>query len=151
MSEKLVDIVTWAVTQMQQDKIDKKQLKLLEQAGFSPKEISIAFSWLSDKMDIDKPAKLDIVMEPQQTFRIFNDAEKEFFTEEAYNNVIKLMAVGLIRPYHLEIIFDKAKSLGFYKISNDMVRQFIAFFIFDVPLPDENLVRFNFCGNESIN
>jgi uncharacterized protein Smg (DUF494 family) len=152
MRERIVDIVTWAVIQMQQNKFDKSQLNSLEEKGFTPKEISIAFSWLSDKFDTQTPNEFILaITNPPQSFRVFTDEEKSFFTDEAYSTIIKLMSAGLIRHFHIDMIIEKAEMVGLYKINNDMVRQFVAYYMFDVPTPAENTIRFNFCGNESVN
>ena len=152
MRERIVDIIAWAVTQMQQDKLNKKELDILLEKGFSQKEISIAFSWLSDKFDTKVPNELILsITHPPNSFRFLTKEERNFFTDDAYNTIMKFVSIGLIRSFHIEMIMEKVLSLGLYEINNDLVRQFVAHYMFDVPTPDENLVRFNFCGNESIN
>ena len=152
MREEIVDIVAWAVTQLQQNTFDTKQFDWLEEKGFTPKEISIAFSWLSDNIATKIPNELVLaITNPPNSFRIFTAEEKDFFSEEAYKTITKFMAIGLIRSFHIDIILDKAETIGLYKINNDFVLKFVAYFMLDIPTPDENLIRFNFCGNESIN
>jgi len=152
MREKIVDIVVWAVTQIQQDKFDKTQYLLLEQKGYTPKEMSIAFSWLSDRLSAKTPNELVLaITSPLRSFRYFTEDEMYYFTAEAYNTVIKLMSVGLIRAYHIDMIIEKAESMGLQSINNDMVHSFVAYYMFDIPLPEENVTRLNLCGNESIN
>jgi uncharacterized protein Smg (DUF494 family) len=151
-SERIVDIVAWAVVQIQQDRFDTEQLFQLEKAGFTPKEISIAFSWLSEKINTKIPNEVSVaIVNPSHSYRFFTDEEKEFFTDEAFNNIIKFMSFGLIKPEHLDIIFERADALGLKKVTNELVRQFVAFFIFDVPHPNEHIARFNLSGDESIN
>ncbi|MCL2039678.1 MAG: DUF494 domain-containing protein [Bacteroidetes bacterium] len=151
-SERIVDIVAWAVAQIQHDHFDAEQFYMLERAGFTPKEISIAFSWLSEKINTKIPNEVSVAMaSPSQSYRYFSDEEKECFTEEAFNNITKFMSLGLIKPGHLDIIFDRASILGLKKVTNELVRQFVAFFIFEAPHPNENFARFNLSGDESVN
>jgi len=152
MREKIVDIVVWAVTQIQQNSFDKEQYLLLEEKGFTPKEMSIAFSWLSNKLNTKTPNELALaISSPLRSIRFFTEEEMYFFTAEAYNTIIKLMAVGIIRSYHIDMLIEKAEAIGLCQITNDIVRQFVAHYMFDVPLPEENFIRLNLCGNESIN
>ncbi len=152
ISERIVDVVAWAVAQIQQERFDAEQFFSLEKAGFTAKEISIAFSWLSEKINTKLPNEVSVAMvTPSHSYRFFTDEEKDCFTEDAFNNITKFMSLGLIKPAHLDIIFERADALGLHKVTNELVRQFVAFFVFDVPHPDENFARFNLSGDESIN
>ena len=152
MSKKIVDVVAWAVGILQQENFDGVDIFAMMEKGFTSKEISIAFSWLSSKINTKELNEVALsVVNPPQSFRFLTEEEKNLFTEEGYNTIKKLISVGLIKSWHLDMIFKRAEYFGHYKINDEAIRQFVAFFIFDIPYPEENIVRLNFDGDESIN
>jgi uncharacterized protein Smg (DUF494 family) len=107
---------------------------------------------MAEQFENKKPNELMFsLVNPSKSFRIFSEEEKKVLTEEAHKTIITLLSLGIIRSAHVDMIMEKAESIGFKKITNDMVRQFVAYYMFDVPTPDEVSVRYSLCGNENIN
>jgi len=152
MNERVVDVIIWVVTQLRSDKVQKVKYDKLLENGFSEKEISTAFSWIIEKLDSKLPNELMLLqILPSKSFRVFHPAEKDFFTKDAYNSVLQLLSIGLISNEHIEVMLDYAASFGFAKINNNMVKQYVAAFMFDVPPPNHTGSRFVLSSYDSIN
>ena len=54
-------------------------------------------------------------------------------TKEALEILIRLQALNLISNEHIDIMLEKASFLGFHKINADMIKQYIAIFLFEAP------------------
>ena len=151
MHERILDVIVWTVSQLKHND-DIQSLEQLTEKGFTKQEISIAFSWIAEQFENKKPNELIFsLVKPSDSFRIFSEEEKKFFTEEAYTTILKLLSLDIIRPDHIEYIIEKANDLSFKKITDDMVRQFVAHYMFELDPSHDAYTRYSLSGNESIN
>ena len=152
MNEKVVDVIIWIVTQLKANKLDNVRLENLLKSGFTEKEISTAFSWILEKLESKQPNELMMLqIFPSKSFRVFHDTEKAFFTKDAFTSIVRLLSIGLMSNEHLEIMIDKAETFGFSKINDEMVKQYVAAFMFDVPPPNHTGSRVTLNCYDSIN
>ena len=152
MNERVVDVIIWIVTQLKTDNLANAKFEHLVKKGFSEKEISTAFSWIIEKIESRQPNELMMLqIFPSKSFRVFHEAEKSFFTKDALASIVQLLAIGLMSNEHVEIMIDKAEHFGFAKINDEMVKQYVAAFMFDVPPQHHTGSRFTLSSYDNIN
>lgn len=154
MSEKIVDIVAWTLEMLQHNHNlnDTVVVKQLLQHGFAVKDISVAFSWILEQLQNDRITNLKVSMASQNgSFRIFSREEEKAFTKDAFSTITKLLSAGVILAPHVEIIFEHLQNTNITKIDNKMVQDIVIQLMFDIPMIEDNNVRYSLYGNESIN
>lgn len=85
------------------------------------------------------------------SFRIFSREEEKAFTKDAFSTITKLLSAGVILAPHVEIIFEHLQNTNITKIDNKMVQDIVIQLMFDIPMIEDNNVRYSLYGNESIN
>ena len=59
MYERIVEIITFVLSELKQNKkLSEIDLNVLQDRGYSSSEISTAFSWLVDKLELIPPMQL---------------------------------------------------------------------------------------------
>jgi uncharacterized protein Smg (DUF494 family) len=152
MNERIVDIVAWIVSQLKVEKISNIKADKLSEKGFTEQEISTAFSWMYEKLESKKPT--EVLMSqifPKKSFRLFQEFEKDFFTEEAYAIIIQFLSIGLISNEHIELMIERAEEFGTRKIDTNMIKQFVAIFMFDIPPNTYTGSRFSLTEKDNVN
>ncbi|MBD3289176.1 DUF494 family protein [candidate division KSB1 bacterium] len=113
MNERVMEIIVYIVNEMRTNQLweDSKQFKLLSQKlednGYSPGEISFAFSWVLEKVNAELSSEQQEV-EPPQTHRMLHDFEKLAISTNAYGYLIQLRELGLIDEMEMEQVIEKA-------------------------------------------
>jgi uncharacterized protein Smg (DUF494 family) len=149
-NERVVDAIICIITRLKAKNV--KNLNEFLKSKFSEKEVSTAFSWVLEKLESKHPNELLLLqMFPSKSFRVFHEAEKDFFTKDAFASVVKLLSIGLISNEHIEMMIDGAENFGLPKINNDMVKQYVAACMFNVPPPNHIGSRFTLSSYDSIN
>ena len=129
-TERIVEVVIRLVHQISKNK--KINIKSLYKQGFNEKEVLTAFSWMTDKMNDETSELKKLQSNPNHTYRYMSPDEKELFTKEALEVITRLQALQLISNKHIDLMIEKAILLRFQKINEEMVKQYIAIFLFDV-------------------
>jgi uncharacterized protein Smg (DUF494 family) len=150
--DKIIDIIAWTVAQIRTENINNVRAESLIKQGYSEKDISTAYSWLVEKLSSDNLNELMMLQSvPQKSFRILSDMERSYFTAEAYSELIRYFSIGLISSSHIDIIIGTAEQFHYKQINPEMIKQFIASFLFDIPIANEIGSRFSLMSNDSIN
>ncbi len=144
MTERIIDIIMLLMSQLKINNDGNssagKQIQdinfseVLDKKDFTEKEISTAVSWMKDKLWSDKPNEINsLQFSNQNVYRFISADEKELFTEDALELLMRLQALNLISNEHIDIMLEKANFLGFRQINSDMIKQYIAIFLFEAP------------------
>ena len=136
MKERIVEIVIRLVYQLKTNNKNTKNkfdLKCLYKQGFTENEILTAYSWMTDKLNDENSEFKKLQSSANNKYRYISLDETELFTKEAINVITRLQALNLISNEHIDLMIEKALFLGFKKINEDMVKQYIAIFLFDAP------------------
>jgi uncharacterized protein Smg (DUF494 family) len=133
MQEKIVEIILHLVTDMRnQNFLDENTINKLVDEGYTQSEISTAFSWLYDKVQLGE--NLFIAEEQGKdsaSHRHFHEAEKQVFTPEARGYLMQCYELGLIDQWDIEFIVDRVMYTGFSRVSINEIKSLIAAAIFD--------------------
>jgi uncharacterized protein Smg (DUF494 family) len=152
MNGKIVDVIVWSLSNLKEDTLTRQTVNALVDKGFTDKEISTAFSWISEKLQTYEPNEL--IMQqvfPAKSFRIFNEIERSYFSKDSYSKLIQMLTIGLIRSEHIDMLLERAEYFGYKEITTDMINTFVASYVFDVPSLEYRGNRYTLTGYECIN
>ncbi len=85
-------------------------LSVLTNSGYTPTEISTAFSWLYEKIDLGENLVKEISKSSPHSHRVLHDAERMVFTPEAHGYLIQLRELGLISEEDIETVIDQGHA-----------------------------------------
>lgn len=152
MIEKIIQLISFVMGNLQGDKqLENIDVNELLKLGYSHVEISTALSWIADKTDFDHCEDFINIDNQTQGIRLLHDLEKELFTFEAYEELIKLYSLKIIDNATIENIIDKAMFSRTQKIDITTLRQLIAGMIYFMTNNNDSNKRVMLFGNESIN
>jgi len=134
---RIMEIVLYLVGEMQHRKelaeIDTTTLRAL---GYSDTEISMAFSWLFDKVARSVTEETMYAgtkpFSPggRMSFRPFHEVEHSLLSREARGFLLQLREIGLIGDGELETIIDRLWYIGAHNVGLDTIRDISADIIF---------------------
>ncbi len=132
MQEKIIEIIVFLVQELKQDKrLGEIDLRLLSDSGYTENEISTAFSWLFDKINLGENILTGDERPSPHAFRMLHEAERNVFTPDAHGYLIQLRELGLLDDMGLEQVIDRIMMAGFARVGVDTIKSIVASVIFD--------------------
>jgi uncharacterized protein Smg (DUF494 family) len=152
MFERIIEIIVYLISELQDKRgFDDIDMGELQELGYTKSEISTAFSWLADKIDVTERVYDNFTQPSAKSFRVLHSAEEEMFTKEAWGLLIQLQTLGLLNPEHTESIIEKALMSGFGEISAPLLRSIVAGLVFNAPVDGTSSFRYMLDGSDTIN
>lgn len=152
MFERIIEIMLYVMTELHTKKtFSDIDIRKLHQLGFSTREISTALSWLADKFDLGSHTSEYKLTNRIESLRILSDFEKDYFTEEAYAELINLYSLGLINNEHINFITERASMTNSLSINKGILRNIVANLLFSQPLVNMQSNRVVMNYSETIN
>lgn len=128
MLERIVEIIVYVISEMKGfNSISDIDIEELHSRGYTDIEITVALSWLSEKLNQDKP---EFKLQSEKSFRILHNAEKDLFTPESWGELMQYHSFGLIDNDTIEKIIEKALLFGRRKIDSKQLKSIIANILF---------------------
>lgn len=147
--ERLVDLLVFFVTELQNKKeIDESSIKILLNQGYTRNEISIALSWIMEKLEETQKSLLVNFSGKSQSFRYLHEAERELFTPDGWNEMNQLYMLGILDICQMEMFIDRLMMVGVKGLDSDGVKRFASVLIFE-QYSDTHLK--NLLNNNTIN
>jgi uncharacterized protein Smg (DUF494 family) len=115
----------------QNSRVGEIDLRVLADRGYTQTEISTAFSWLFDKINLGEHIFLEEDATSSHSHRILHEVEKMVISPEAYGYLIQLREIGLVDEADIELIIDRVMISGFSKVSVDDMKTVVATVMFD--------------------
>ena len=108
MREKIVEIIVYLMSELRNNiPLGDIDLSVLTNSGYTPTEISTAFSWLYEKINLGENLVTEISKSSPHSHRVLHDAERMVFTPEAYGYLIQLRELRLITEADIETVIDR--------------------------------------------
>jgi uncharacterized protein Smg (DUF494 family) len=152
MQERIVEILMYVLNEVRKTnkQIGEIDISTLERQGYSQTEISLAFSWLFDRLsgNIEQAPRL-----PEQhstSFRILHQAEKYVITTEAFGYLIQLRELNIISDAEFEIIIERSLLSGFERLEISAIQAIVASVLFDAGHSGKNRGEMIFHSNDTI-
>ncbi|HUI66192.1 MAG TPA: DUF494 family protein [Bacteroidota bacterium] len=131
MKEKVVELLIYIMSEMQDKKrigdIDVSELKT---RGYTPSEISAAFSWIYENIELNQLRQPSGVASAGTSRRVFHDAEKAALSIESQGYLMQLSELGLLDEKGLETVVERAMMAGYEKLSVAELREIVASVLF---------------------
>lgn len=119
--------------------LDEKSLTCeLEEAGFDPQEISLAFDWLGELAEIERLAAT-LVQAPGNSIRVYAYEEQVKLDMACRGYLHSLEAVGLLDATVREIIIDRAMAIEADSLSLQQFKRIIGLVMLNKAPQDEML------------
>ena len=152
MQERIVEILIYVLSEVRKTNkpIGEIDVSLLEQRGYTTSEISLAFSWLLDR--VSKDVELTKVSLEQQStsFRVLHNAERFAISPEAYGYLLQLRELNIISDIELESIIERSILSGFEQLEVPAIQSIVALVLFDAERPDFNRSGMIINSNDTI-
>ena len=153
MHERIIEIIALILAQLRRDNsLHSINLDEISKRGYTPSEISTAYSWLLDRFAHGVTSLTDIVNTEKQSFRILHQAEREAFSKEAWGELVEYHALGFLTNEFIEEIITRIMISGIHQISGTTLKQLIAMMLLTTsnqahPSPGAQMML---TGNETI-
>lgn len=132
MQEKIIEIIVYLINEMRLNKrLGEIDLRVLSDRGYTQNEISTAFSWLFDKINMGENILVDEEPTSPHSYRILHEAERTVMTPEAQGYLIQLRELRLLDDTMVEMIIDRIMMAGFSKVSLSEMKMMAASLLFD--------------------
>ncbi|MFN8358408.1 MAG: DUF494 family protein [Candidatus Kapaibacterium sp.] len=154
MHERIIEIIALILAQLRRDNsLQSINLDEISKRGYTPAEISTAYSWLLDRFAHGVTALSEIVNTEKQSFRILHQAERDAFSTEAWGELVEYHALGFLTNELIEEIITRIMISGIQKISGSTLKQLIAMMLLNstnhaIRSPGAQVML---TGNETIN
>ncbi len=109
MQERLVEILVYVLNKVRttNKQIGEIDTSALEKQGYSQNEISLALSWLFDRINAE-PEQTPAFDQHSVSFRVLHPMEKHAITPEAFGYLIQLRELHIINDSQVEMIIERA-------------------------------------------
>lgn len=152
MQERIIEIIIFLISELHQKReLTFSDFNALLELGFTNSEISTALSWLIDKSEINNDKIINAPIYFENSFRILNENEKDIFTKEAWGKILQMNTLGLMPNEYIEMMIDKAESLGLKDINEEQLKHFIASTVFNLQFKDMYGSRLMLNSDDTIN
>jgi uncharacterized protein Smg (DUF494 family) len=83
MKERIVEIIVYLISELKNDiPLNEIDLTVLTTNGYTPMEISTAFSWLYEKIDSEDNVPAEIAESSRHSHRVLHEAERSVLSPE---------------------------------------------------------------------
>ncbi len=132
MYERVIEIIMFLVSELKSSKqLSDIDVSLLSKNGYTQSEISTAFSWLFERMNVGQTV-VDGSEGKDSSYRVLHTVEQMVISTEAYGYLLQCRQLGLITNSDVEIIIERVMAAGFSNIGLPEMKSFVAGMLFDV-------------------
>jgi uncharacterized protein Smg (DUF494 family) len=137
MQDRIVEILVYVLNEVRNERkgIEDIDTSILERKGYSQAEITMAFSWLLDRLNSRPGGSSAGERRRQSSFRILHDFEKHVITPQAFGYLMQLRALGIISEMELETVIERCMLSGFEALDLSAVQSVVATVLFDAERP----------------
>ncbi len=131
MKERVVEILVYLMFEIESNKrLSEIDVVDLKEKGYTPSEISAAFSWLYDNFPVQDGRVTLQGIPSRESRRLLHDAEKLIMSTEAQGYLMQLYELGLIDNRDMEGVLERAITSGFEKLTIGEIQEIIASVLF---------------------
>jgi uncharacterized protein Smg (DUF494 family) len=132
MQERIIEVIVYLLTEMQQersrkDKVDLTHVLLLK--GYTEVEINLGFSWIFNHLK-NPPLDSSLPFDKSDDTEDFDDLDELVIAPDAYGYLLQLLNLGVVRENDMQIIVERALAFGKEDINLDDLKSIVAGIIF---------------------
>ncbi len=152
MYDRIVEIIVYVVSELKQNKqISEINIDELSRKGYTKSEISTAFSWIADRLELSESFVEDKTYVNPDSFRVLHEVERDMFTTKAWGELVQLHSLGLLTADHIDYIIERGIMSGSRRIDSDALKSYAAGIIFNADNGDSSGNRIMLSGDDAIN
>jgi uncharacterized protein Smg (DUF494 family) len=130
MHEKIVEIIVYLMTELRSNHpISETTVRDLSNQGYTPTEISAAFSWLADKASLQEHER-EVVEAHPHSVRLLHEFEQMFISPEVYGYLLQLYQLSVVSHDQMEMIIERCMMSGMQPVDMDMAKSIVASLLF---------------------
>lgn len=134
MKEKVVELLMYIMSEMRGEKsLGEIDLSDLKSRGYTQSEISQAFSWLLENVQMQQAGSLRTSSRSRGSRRVLHDAEKFVLSTESQGYLIQMREIGLLNEDDLETVIERAMASGYDKLTPAELQEIVASVLFSRP------------------
>ena len=150
MYERVVEIILLLMNELKSNKqLSEVDVSTLSRSGYTPSEISTAFSWLFDQISTGHEI-IDPETAKASSHRVLHDVERMVITPEAHGYLLQWIDLGVLDQADAELIIEKVMAAGFSSVGIDEMKTFIAGMLFHLDDAGRDGGRFSLDANDTI-
>ena len=150
MYERVVEIIMFLVNELQSNKqLGDVDISVLSKNGYTQSEISTAFSWLFERMNVGQ-TMVDDGEANDASHRILHDVEKMVISPEAFGYLLQALQFKVLANRDVETIIERVMAAGFSKVGVPEMKSFIAGMLFDADSQHGSGGRISWNNNDTI-
>lgn len=131
MKEKVVELLVFIMSEMQENKrISDIDLTDLRTRGYTQSEISAAFSWICENIELNQQRPADSQRPASGSRRVLHDAEKAVLSTDSQGYLIQLSELGVLNEGEIETVIERAMMAGYEKLTVAELREIVASVLF---------------------
>lgn len=134
MHERVVEVLVFLMEKLRlHDRLGDIPVGTLAKRGYTDAEISTAFAWLHDRLDLRSGER----RMPQQvgSIRMFHEVEVSVFGHEGYGYVLQCFQLGLLTSEDVEIVIERVMMSGLAEVELNDIKRVIATVLFETDRP----------------
>ena len=132
MQERIVEIIVFLIHEMRGEKrLGEIDLRALSDKGYTQNEISTAFSWLFDKINLGDNILPERARNLPHSHRVLHDTERGVIPAESFGYLIELRELGLLDDMDIEVVIDRIMMAGYGSVGIVEMKSVIASILFD--------------------
>ena len=127
MKEKIVEIIVYLMSELRNNTpLNEIDLSVLTNSGYTPTEISTAFSWLYEKIDVAENLPAEVARRSAHSRRVLHDAERLVITPDAFGYLVQLREIGLVTEMDIEAVIDRIMMAGYMSVGIPEIKTLVA-------------------------
>ncbi len=127
MQEKIVEILVYLIGELRKNTpIAEIDISVLSNSGYTPAEISTAFTWLYDRIELGENIIIDHAKRSPHSQRVLHEAERMVIIPEAFGYLIQMRELGIISDFDVEIIIDRVMMSGYFSVDVEEIKSQVA-------------------------
>ena len=131
MKEKVVEILIYLMSEIQDNKeLNEIDLGDLRNRGYTPSEISAAFTWLYENLPAGEGTSSHAIKFSPGSRRVLHDAERYVLSTDGQGYLIQLHELGLLDDKDLENVIERAMMSGDARLTLSDVREIVTAVLF---------------------
>lgn len=150
MYERVVEIIMFLMSELKSSKqLSEIDVSLLSKSGYTQSEISTAFSWLFERMNVGQ-AVMTGGEGKDSSYRVLHTAEQMVISTEAFGYLLQCRQLGLISNSDVEAVIERIMAAGFSHVGVPEMKSFVAGMLFDVDGQQGTAGRISLGSNDTI-
>ncbi len=155
MQEKIIEIIVYLVNEMRREKrLGEIDLSPLKDVGYTDNEITSAFSWLLDKLEVGESLSHELPTRlasgSPHSHRVLHEGERAVISPDAFGFLIQLQELGMLGDMELELIIDRVMMAGYAHVGVSEIKTIAASIMFDLDDPSRSGSRIMLSSGDTI-